>query len=440
MADIVTSRQFATGEKNITAQKLNDIIGSSVIQPAFVSAKPVASAVAPADNLLLLTAGGAYNQVPFSTLSSSIIGSTNPNPAIWNVRLRSFNACGNPNFEVDQRNVHNAINTGAGTFICDRWFTNKTGSMVFNGSSQVLGNTPNLVPGTSFALSSAQLRIPVITQQTTLAAGDFWVVQQAVEGPLWRELQSDVHSISLLVQSTVAPLSFSLYLRDVAVTKTLVKLCTIPVANTPTLIQLPNLPVFPSGGNYVNTPGVQGYMIGICLACGTTNIAPAADTWQTGGYLGAPGMSNFAASAVNSVFNVQFVQHEPGAVCSTLMDKSWQQNYDECLRYYCKSYDYTGAVASANFSGACGSFIGCSATVADGSIRFPKAMAKPPPTINIYNPSNGALNSSWDSTAGVAVGLTGTQYVNSAGFFRLAGTVFTAGHVYSVHYAADTGW
>src|SRR4029077_8607673 len=55
-------------------------------------------------------------------------------PTIWSVRLRSFNAVGNPNFEVDQRNagsvLTNAINS---IFLQDRYQLNKVGTMTVNG-------------------------------------------------------------------------------------------------------------------------------------------------------------------------------------------------------------------------------------------------------------------------------------------------------------------
>jgi hypothetical protein len=90
MADIVTSRIFADGEKNITATKLNDIVGSSVIQPAFVSSKPVASSVAPADNLLILNAGGSYVQAPASTFSAGIAAGLPPADTTQNGLLKKL--------------------------------------------------------------------------------------------------------------------------------------------------------------------------------------------------------------------------------------------------------------------------------------------------------------------------------------------------------------
>jgi len=122
-------------------------------------------------------------------------------------------------------------------------------------------------------------------------------------------------------------------------------------ANVWTLIQLPNLPVWTPAGPWPLTPGSAGYHLTFGLAGGATWTSPANDTWQSGNFPCAVGQSNFAASPVNSYIDFAFVQHEPGPVCSTLMDKPFTQNYDECLRYYAKSYPYTTIAGTASING-----------------------------------------------------------------------------------------
>jgi hypothetical protein len=307
MADIVTSRTFVDGEKNITAQKLNDIVASSVIQPAFVSAKPSTSTVAPTDNLLVLTAaGGTYAKAPFQTIIDSVNANLNTNAAIWSVRLRSFQALGNNTFEVDQRNVGNTVaNAANNTFIQDRWLIGKSGTMAYSVGRSSAALPDVVVPGTNFRISNAFLRVTLTTAQASLAATDYTQIYQNVEGCQWRELSNDVHSISLLVRSSVAGLTFGVALRDSAPTKTLTKLCTIPSANTWTLITLPNLPVWPAG-NFSSAPGAIGYTLSIVLAAGSSQMNSANDTWQTIAALGAVGQSSFANSPVNSTFDIAY--------------------------------------------------------------------------------------------------------------------------------------
>ena len=360
-------------------------------------------------------------------------------PTIWSARLRSFNAVGNPNFEVDQRNIHGGItNPANNAALLDRYFFTKTGTMTVNAVDPILSNA-NIIPGTSFAITSSQLGLSLQTQEASLAAGDYLGIVHTVEGPNWRELSQDVTSLSLLVYSTVAPLKFSVALRDSPATKSLVKLCTIPTASTWTLITLPNIPVPPSG-NFSLAPGAVGYSLQVTLACGATFTAPSADVWNSGNFIAAPGADNWASKAVGSTFYVCFIQHEPGPVCSTLIDRPFAQNLDECLRYFQKSYNYGTAV------GAASSGVGTVQLTSQASqspvsyIPFPKRMAKVP-SVTLYSTITGAINTVRDTSAGVDRAVTAVQAVGEAGYGGASLSAYNAAvTIYQWHYIADTGW
>jgi hypothetical protein len=360
-------------------------------------------------------------------------------PTIQLVRLRSFNALGNPNFEVTQRNVGaNLANPASGTFVEDRWTVYKAGTMAINAGCGATPLVPPIsAPNTGFGISSHVLTATLTTQEATLAATDYWQVGQTIEGPLLREFGSDPTSFSILCASNVAGLKFSIAFRDSPATKSLVKLCTIPASGWQ-LIQLSNIPAI-TGGNFNLSPGSVAYQLSITLACGSTYLAPAADTWQTGNFLGAPGMSNFAASPVNSLFQVAFVQHEPGPNCSQLMDLDFPTNYDRCLRYFQKTYDYQQSTGTVTSNGIITGFQVAPSTTALGSFRFHKPMAKDP-TVTLYDHNNGAAGSVMD---GAAVHHTGAAPggLNQTGFYALTFTTATAAStaVYA-HYTADTGW
>src|SRR5215471_9937699 len=153
MPDIITTQVFSDGEKGITATKMNNIIGNSVIQPSFVSSKPTTPSLDPTDVLLDLKNTGAYAQITGAQLASSVAGQltlanttqagmlhqTSGNttdfldgtntfqplasaPGLTLMRLRSFNAVGNSTFECDARNVGTALtNPANGAFIQDRY-------------------------------------------------------------------------------------------------------------------------------------------------------------------------------------------------------------------------------------------------------------------------------------------------------------------------------
>jgi hypothetical protein len=447
MADITTTRIFTDGEKGITAAKLNDIVASSVIQPAFVSSKPVASTADPADNLLLLKAAGTYAQVPVSTLTTSI-GNALPSPdsEIWLVRLRSFNAVGNPSMEVDQVNCGNAItNPANSTKNIDRWQWVKVPAVTTNHQRfNPAAGSPILVPGTNFPITNCYYRINNQAVVSTPAATDVVNLFQFIEGSAFREISNDVHSISLLVRCSVAGLKFGLALRDNpggGATRTLTKLCTISTANVWTLIQLSNLPVWPSAGTFSLLPGAAAYSLTICLMAGGTATSPANDTWQTGNFSGAVGQSNFCAQAVNSTFDIAFVQHEPGPVCSTLMDKTFSQNLDECLRYYEKSLAYgtkPGTITAGNqlmFASVVAPTAQCITPV-----RFKKIMAKAP-TVTGYSQATGLINNVRDVTNSADRAITSVTAVSDSGFsgFQISSGSSSTWQV-AFDYTADTGW
>jgi hypothetical protein len=440
MPDIVTTRVFSDGEKGITATKMNDIIGSSVIQTSFVSSKPVASSTAAGDNLLLLKSGGTYAQIDSSAFATAMVPLLpDPNPKIWSARLRSFNAIGNPTFEVDQRNCNNSVSYGAGTvtgFICDRWNVAK---VLATGTAfpvcQVIPGGPTNVPGTSFAITRSRLLYQTSAAQGTLAAGEYAQMLTYVEGPRFRELINDVHSLQLLVSCDISPLKFSVSIRDFPATKSIVYLCTY--TGGVQLITIPNIPVFPAG-NFSTAPGAAGYQLSVNVACGSTLTAPAAGSWQSGNFLGAPGMDNFAANASKN-FYVYFIQHEPGPLCTTPMDCPFTQNYDDSLRYFCKSYDYGTKAGTVTYVGQSSGYGPVGWSSVWGVPRFPKPMAKAP-AVSIYNSVSGAINSATDG--GTTYATTGGQDVGLSGFshFSINPNVAAGAAPIYFHFTSDTGW
>jgi hypothetical protein len=359
-----------------------------------------------------------------------------PQQTLWYQRLRSFNSVGNSNFEIDQRNA-GAILTNAGNnvFLQDRFVLFKTGTMTVNGG-QNWGFV--LLPGTNFTISRCFQRITLTGQEASLAAGDQLAINHWVEGPSFRELANDVHSVSLLVRSSVAGLRFGFAIGDAgAATTSLVKLCTIPTANVWTLITLPNLPVFPAG-NFSTGPGLCNQFARIVLAAGSNNTTAANDVWG-GPQPGAVGQSNFAASPVNSTFDVAFIQWEPGSLCTTFIDKPLSQNLDECFRYYQKTYLY-GAAAGAVSSGGMNNMYVLPSAHAYTPIPFIKPMAKAP-SISIWNPSDGSNSlRNYSSNQNQVSG--GPVYAGDRGYggVLVGGTAPTSNWVCGWHHTADTGW
>jgi hypothetical protein len=435
--DLTQGYIFVPAEKSIDQVKMNAIVGQAYINPAFISAQTESTSTTTGDYFLLLKSGGTLAKIVLDNLATSLASTTGFQSQIWSTRLRSFNSVGNPNFGVTQRNCGTVLTNPNNVFIEDRWSGTKTGTLTYTAQVINAGFAGIVLPGTNFTIAKNYLRVTLTGAQATLAAGDFLQLYTAIEGSNLLELINDVHSLSLLVRSSVSGLKFGLALQDSPPTKSLTKLCTIPTANTWTLIPLPNNPIFPSAGNFSTIYGVLGYYLEIALACGSTYTAPANDIWQNGNFFGAVGQSNFAAQVVNSTFDIAFCQHEPGAQATTLMDKPFTPNLDECQRYFTKSYPYGTKPGTASNTSGMASFVNTSpVTNWAGYLPFKKTMATIP-NVTIYNWNSGAANSIRVSGADYAVSAVNDR--GDSGFDNFTTTTGpAAGNWASFHYTADT--
>ena len=442
--DILTGYSFVPAEKNIDNTKLNSIVGQASIQPAFISAQTESTSSTTGDYYLLLKAGGTLAKIMSDNVASSLASSSGFQSQIWSTRLRSYNAVGNPNFEVDQRSVGNGTTIGTGGFALDRWTCGRAASTTIGGS---LAQSPAsiggpVLPGTNFQVTNKILRFTLTNAQASLAAGDYVNINNTIEGSSARELIADVSSVSIMARCSVAPISFGLSLRDSPITKSLVKLCTISTANQWVVISLPNIPVFPAG-NFTMVPGSVGYILTIALAAGSTYMTPANDVWQTGNYTGAVGQSNFGAQAVNSTIDFAFVQHEPGPQCTTLIDCPFagpNGSLEACQRYFQKTYSYPTATGTANAVGYCGVIVPSYPLNYGTGQAFKKTMAKPPSVV-IFNPATGASTSLYNGSTGTSQTVSAIGAVADSGFGYINTSANQAvGNLLQFHYTADSGW
>jgi len=355
-------------------------------------------------------------------------------PTIWSMRLRSLNCVANPTFEVDQINVGTSVAIGAPLKTCDRWSLTRTGTAV--GTVIANQNNNSLVPGTNFRISRASYDVSITTAQATLAAGDLLYFQQLMEGPQLREIIDDVFSISILCSSTVAPVTFTFSLYEPVSAQSYGKLLTLSTANTKTLLTIPNIPKLPT--QTIITPSVLSLYLRIGLAAGTTYTGGTDNTWTAGNFVCVPTSGNFAANV--ATFSTQFIQLEPGPQATTLIDKPWPQNYDECLRYYWKGWDYDVAPGTGTAAGSSNTWQN-STTSFQTNLRWAKSMAKVP-TVTVYNWNTGAANQLL--FGGVAYAVSAVGGVSKGGMNSItissAAPAPVAGATASVHLTADTGW
>ena len=426
-----TNTQNVRGTYNSTAQtSIGDWVSQII---AFKAYTPMPNPIIHGQTHL------TYPQTDFPVAGTRAGADPCPLSDIWNVRTRSFNAIGNPNFEVDQRTVGVGTTTTA-TFAQDRWMLNFSGSGLTAKAIQMAPNSPVLLPGTNFPLSQNFLRVTLTGQDVSPAAGDYLFLSQFIEGIRLRELLSDYHSFSIIVRSNVAGAVFGIALRDTAHANSLLNIGTIANTNQWTICQLPALPIWTPSATWSTLPGIEGYELDIILMAGSTFQGASSSLWQSGNFLALPSCGNFAANPIGSTFDIAFVQHEPGAYCTMPMDISFAQNLIDSCRYFCKSYNYTVAAGSVSHLGVLRTWVPVSNSPI-GIVPFPARMAKTPTSLLGYSDNSGAVNNVYDN------GSSGDRAISSilnlgetayAGF--LISTTNGSQTNMSWHHTADTGW
>lgn len=361
------------------------------------------------------------------------------------VDLMGYNSITNPNFEIDQRTAGQPITFGGTKLLLDRWNSGIVGATML-GTAQVISAGGGITQGiTGFTSANGVtgnsfLRVQISTLQSTLAAGDFMQLFQNVEGPRFRELVGNPHSIKVLVRSTVTGLKFGVSLRDPTAAHSCVQLATIPVPNVWTSINMPNYPAWTTAGSFLMTPGVAGYILGITLAAGTTFTNPSNNAWNNGNFLGAVGQSNFFANPVGSQFDIAFVQHQQGSNCSRFIDIPYLDNLLECQRYYTTSYPQGMAPGTVNSVGPVSFYIPATAH-AIIPVRFPRRMARTPTSVVGYSTITGATGTVRNVSGAADVTIASAALAGDTGFngFNLSAPFASLAQC-AFHWTADTGF
>lgn len=345
-----------------------------------------------------------------------------------NARLNSYNALGNPNFEIDAR-TGGIGTTGAG-WIQDRWRLGATGSAL--AAKQMAGQV--IIPGTSFPISQNFLRVTVNIQNASPAPTDYAQVFQFVEGPRIRQLFGGSSYVTLLVRSSVAGLVLGVAIGDSAGAWTCTQPGTITNAGQWTTVPLPAFPIFTSSGTFPTTQGNLGLTLGIGLFAGSTYTSTANGVWINKNLVTAYNQSNFAAAPVGSTFDLAFVQHEPVAF-TQFMDIDFDTNLARCGRYFeCCPVLPPNASAWVQI----GELLPSSTTVRSSIVfRTPKAK---PPTMAIYDANGSGGKVYVDGSGSMFLSVYPPTTIYAAKDLTL--TSAGPGGCYAVvgQWTADTGW
>lgn len=218
-----------------------------------------------------------------------------------------------------------ATNTGSGGA-----FTQSQGTLVYNGI-------------TKYAVTQT-----MTTAVTSLTGSNYLHgIVQLIEGLHVYDLVNQPISISFIFNTNLSG-TYSVCLRDAA-SPTVNSYVTsfVAVANTPTLYTF-QIPAF---ATTIPTNNLLGLTVAIGFLNTGVYVTPSPNSWASGNYLAVPTATNWGG-AIGNFIQLTDLQLEAGEYCTPFERKSYNQEYQDCQRYYqVYSAQLTVQSTNTNFGG-----------------------------------------------------------------------------------------
>jgi len=307
----------------------------------------------------------------------------------------------NGEMQISQR-VGTTATAASDTYLIDRYRSFANGGGAY---------TVQQVTDTPAGFKNAA-KVTITTADSSIAAGDYYVMQYRAEGVDIAHLNcgtSDAETVTLSfwVKSSLTG-NFGGAMRNGAADRNYPYLYNIAQANTweKKSITL----TLDTTGTWLTTTG-QGLVFMWDFGSGTS-LQGTADQWQAGNFHSAGSQVKLIATN-SATWYVTGVQLEVGSTATEFEHKSFGEELTLCQRYYTTSYSYGTAAGTATYDG---SVKGESyrADRIDICPQFKVAM-RAVPTVTIYSPTSGSAGNVYfdhsvnaDRTAvGSQIGMTG---------------------------------
>lgn len=305
----------------------------------------------------------------------------------------------NGDMTMAQRGTNFPNIVSGGIYTLDRWTILQGGTAVTT-VNQITG-----VPTTNEFQNS--LSITINTADASLAANEYSMIQQNIEGYNVRDLIGRAFTISFWVYSPLAG-THCIALRNSDDGRSYIVEYTVLVANTweKKSVAVPGGLITTGTWNWTNGKGLQ---VGWCLASGTSFQAPK-DAWQVGNFIATANQVN-CLSVTGGVFAITGTQLEPGYAATDFEHRPIALETTLCQRYF--ELLYIGGVVCYNQT----------TTVVLGTVTF-STTKRIAPTLSHF----GVANFTNENGCSTITAISSDRMTNNHCMFLISGSGAVAGN------------
>ncbi|HYM73597.1 MAG TPA: hypothetical protein VET89_11490 [Stellaceae bacterium] len=338
----------------------------------------------------------------------------------------------NPTTEIDQANEGAAVASSSGVlnaYVVDgiKVLLNSTATTKAAVSCQRTADAP-----TGYTYS---LKCTVTTGASSVGAGDYLIVAIPIEADAIQDARLGTASAQTLcrqwqVKASTGSYSYGWALQNFAQTRSLPNAETIAGAASWT----PFSSCFSgdTGGTWVTSGSGGGAYLIVTIAAGST-YQGTGGAWAGSNYFGTSALSNSILTTAGATFEITNAKLEISPVPTPFRHLSISQELARCERYYEKTYDIGTAPGTATGIGSYRAIAPSTSWQMVTGFRVTKRAA---PTMTLYSTGTGAAGYLRDESMGSDLSGSSTN-VGTNAFLAFSNSV-TSGHVYGVHFTADS--
>lgn len=294
----------------------------------------------------------------------------------------------NGGMDIWQRGTSFAAAADA-TYTADRWRYGKAGAVVHTVAQSA--DVPSVAANVQ--KDSFSLHLDVTTADASIAAGDYSLIEQRIEGYRAKQVLQRGFTLSFWIKDTI-PGWHAVSFVNSGGDRSCVCEYFVSVANTWEL-KFVHVPASPTAGTWDYTTGI-GLRVIFTQAAGTTFHATTPGAWETGLFYGTARTVNSNSSTSND-FLLWGVMTTPGMLVLPFSPHDDEETL--CDRYYVKTFPRATAPAQnvGSFTGSL-EYLACVGASGIQMVQwfFPTRM-RTAPTIATYNPS--AANTKWRNSS-----------------------------------------